>query len=171
MSDTYKYEDGAIHHDNKKVLHIDKLQGEDLQQLIHAFFKDDVEEAEYEEVKANENDNDNGNEKGTIDNNILRIAVGMVKQYMWAASAYAVLFCVCRDKYEYPDNMSQFERELPEDKNLPCTTGTIASAFRYNAYMKLNVDKWKDNGAKERVLILKEKFIEVIDKIISQKPS
>jgi hypothetical protein len=90
---------------------------------------------------------------------------------MWATSAYAVLFCVCRDKYGYPDNMSQFERELPEDKNLPCTSGTISSAFRYNAYMKLNIEKWQDNGAKDRVLILKDKFIEVMDKIISQKPS
>lgn len=46
MSDSYHYEDGAIHHDHKKVLHIDKLQGADLQQLIRGFFKDDMEEAE-----------------------------------------------------------------------------------------------------------------------------
>jgi len=45
MSDSYHYEDGAIHHDHKKVLHIDKLQGAELQQLMHAFFKDDAEEA------------------------------------------------------------------------------------------------------------------------------
>ena len=46
MSDSYHYEDGAIHHDHKKVLHIDKVQGADLQQLMRAFFKDDAEEAE-----------------------------------------------------------------------------------------------------------------------------
>lgn len=52
MSDNYHYEDGAKHYDHKKVLHIDKLQGADLQQLMRAFFKDDVEEAEVvEEVK------------------------------------------------------------------------------------------------------------------------
>ena len=52
MSDSYHYEDGAKHYDHKKVLHIDKLQGADLQQLMRAFFKDDVEEAEVvEEVK------------------------------------------------------------------------------------------------------------------------
>ena len=43
MSDTYKYEDGAIHNDNKKVLHIDKLQGTDLRQLMRGFFNDDAE--------------------------------------------------------------------------------------------------------------------------------
>ena len=46
MSDSYHYEDGAKHYDHKKVLHIDKLQGTDLQQLMRAFFKDDAEEAE-----------------------------------------------------------------------------------------------------------------------------
>ena len=46
MSDSYHYEDGAKHYDHKKVLHIDKLQGADLQQLMRAFFKDDAEEAD-----------------------------------------------------------------------------------------------------------------------------
>ena len=45
MSDTYKYEDGAIHHDHKKVLHIDTVNGDDVGRLISAFFKDDAEEA------------------------------------------------------------------------------------------------------------------------------
>ena len=58
MSDNYHYEDGAKHYDHKKVLHIDKLQGADLQQLMRAFFKDDAEEAEVvEEVKATNDDN------------------------------------------------------------------------------------------------------------------
>ncbi len=56
MSDSYHYEDGAIHHDHKKVLHIDKLQGADLQQLMRAFFKDDVEEAEVVEEVCQKRD-------------------------------------------------------------------------------------------------------------------
>lgn len=63
MSDSYHYEDGAIHHDHKKVLHIDKLQGADLQQLMRAFFKDDAEEAEVlEEVRTSDNDNQEASE-------------------------------------------------------------------------------------------------------------
>lgn len=58
MSDSYHYEDGAKHYDHKKVLHIDKVQGADLQQLMRAFFKDDAEEAEVvEEVKTSDDDN------------------------------------------------------------------------------------------------------------------
>ena len=52
MSDTYHYEDGAIHHDHKKVLHIDTVNGGDIGKLISSFFKDEAEEAEVvEEVK------------------------------------------------------------------------------------------------------------------------
>ena len=52
MSDTYKYEDGAIHNDHKKVLHIDNVNGDDVGKLISAFFKENAEEAEYEEARS-----------------------------------------------------------------------------------------------------------------------
>lgn len=45
MSDIYHYADGAIHHDHKKVLHIDTVNGGDIGKLISAFFKDDAEDA------------------------------------------------------------------------------------------------------------------------------
>ena len=45
MSDNYHYEDGAIHHDHKKVLHIDTVNGGDIGKLVSAFFKDDAEDA------------------------------------------------------------------------------------------------------------------------------
>ena len=46
MSDTYHYEDGAIHNDHKRVVHIDNISGGDLKQLLSSFLKDDVEEAQ-----------------------------------------------------------------------------------------------------------------------------
>lgn len=52
MSDNYHYEDGAIHHDHKKVLHIESVGSGDIEKLISAFFKDCAEDAEIvEEVK------------------------------------------------------------------------------------------------------------------------
>ncbi len=54
MSDNYHYEDGAIHHDHKKVLHIDTVNGGDIGKLVSAFFKDDAEEAEYKEIVEDE---------------------------------------------------------------------------------------------------------------------
>lgn len=50
MSDTYNYEEGAIHNDHKKVLHIGTVGSDDIGKLIGAFFKDDAEEAEVDEI-------------------------------------------------------------------------------------------------------------------------
>ena len=52
MSDTYHYEDGAIHHDHKRVVNIDHVNGADLGRLLHDFWKDDAEEAEIIEEMA-----------------------------------------------------------------------------------------------------------------------
>lgn len=49
MSDTYHYEDGAIHNDHKKVLHIDNIASRDVEKMIGAFFSGDVEDAVVEE--------------------------------------------------------------------------------------------------------------------------
>ena len=53
MSDTYHYEDGAIHHDHKRVINIDHIGGDDLGKLLSDFWKDNAEEAEVvEEANA-----------------------------------------------------------------------------------------------------------------------
>ena len=123
----------------------------------------------------NEDENENQNEKlkvkvdRVIDYNVLKKAVVKVQPYMWASSAYAVVYCVCRDKYGYPDNMSQFEREFSKSKTgYSCKEGVISSTFRTNSYMKMHIDRWEQNGAKERALILKNKFIEEVNNIIKE---
>ena len=67
MSDTYNYEEGAIHNDHKKVLHVGSIGSNDIGKLIGAFFADDAEEAEVEEQVApqphNGNDGPNREEK------------------------------------------------------------------------------------------------------------
>ena len=82
---------------------------------------------------------------------------------MWGASAYAVLFCECRDHRGYPNNKSQFEREvdaIAQKLHLSwgCRPGTLSDAFCDNPYYNCKVDKWRENGAKERSLFLLEKF-------------
>ena len=46
MSDTYHYDEGAIHNDHKRVIHIDTIGGADLGKLLGAFLKDNAEDAE-----------------------------------------------------------------------------------------------------------------------------
>ena len=45
MSDTYNYETGAIHNDNKRVLQIGNVASGDIGKLLGAFFQEGIEEA------------------------------------------------------------------------------------------------------------------------------
>lgn len=45
MSDTYHYDEGAIHNDHRRVVYIDTISGDDLGKLLAAFFKDNAEDA------------------------------------------------------------------------------------------------------------------------------
>jgi len=90
-------------------------------------------------------------------------AVGKVLNLFWGKSSYAVLFCVCRDYFGYPNNMSMFESEFADLFNdvcphYKCSHGTIVSAFFNNSFLKLPVEKWKENGAKQRALLLADNF-------------
>jgi hypothetical protein len=87
----------------------------------------------------------------------LRGCVDSVRQFFWGDSAMAVVFCVCRDCFGYANNMSRFEREFN------CTEGLLSNTFRNNPYMRLPVDKWMQNGAKERTLKLVEAYQHAVE--------
>lgn len=116
----------------------------------------------YEDRSKEENKKD-------IAPDVLSRAISEVQPFFWGISSYAVVFCVCRDCFNYPDNMSQFERELANlsyqiSPKYLCSEGTISNTLKTNPYMKLHVDKWESNGAKERVLILRDKFVKAVEK-------
>ena len=51
MSEKYKYESGAIHLDHHKELHLGKVNGSNIRDLMRDFFERDAEEVDiYEEV-------------------------------------------------------------------------------------------------------------------------
>ena len=87
-----------------------------------------------------------------VANEILARGITAVRGNFWGDSAIATIFCVCRDVYGYPDNKSQFERDFN------CPQGVISNAFRSSPYMNLPIDKWRANGAMDRVLKLKDLF-------------
>ena len=88
-------------------------------------------------------------------------AVAGVQGYVWGHSSYAVLFCVCRDEYGWADNASLFERQLSLT-GIDIPAGTLNAAISRNSYMRLPVSKWKELGVKDRVLILMDRFREVV---------
>ena len=77
--------------------------------------------------------------------------------FIWGNAAYAVPFCVCRDKYNWEDNASYFERMLAE-RGIELPEGTINAAISRNPYMRLHIDNWDNNGAMDRVLKLRDEF-------------
>ena len=96
-----------------------------------------------------------------IDSSMVSQALAKCGDYIWGNSAYAVPFCVCRDVYGWEDNASLFERKL-ELEGVELPPGTINTTINRNPYMKLPIFKWKDNGAKERVLKFKDEFERII---------
>ena len=84
-------------------------------------------------------------------------SVDAVREYFWGDSSMAVIFGVCRDCFKYTDNMSQFERDFV------CSEGLISSTMRNNPYMRLHVDKWAQNGAKQRVLKLMDAYKNAVE--------
>ena len=94
---------------------------------------------------------------------LLRETVPGVQDMFWGNSSHAVIFCCVRDFYNYPNNMSQYERDMADPDNAlrltyQCTGGTLAMAFANNPFLKLHVDRWKEYGVKDRVLRLVEQF-------------
>lgn len=85
-----------------------------------------------------------------------------VRPYFWSDSSMAVIYCVCRDCFNYADNMSQFEREFH------CSEGLLSNTFRNNPYMRLPINKWEQNGVKERVLKLADAYKKAV-KMVVQK--
>lgn len=81
----------------------------------------------------------------------------------WGKSAYAVVYCVCRDVYGIEPNQSAFERmiELLPYKNTreyECTPGTLANAFSDNNFYHDKIDKWDSMNVMERVIKLRDKL-------------
>ena len=77
------------------------------------------------------------------------------KAFMWGNAAYAVAFCVCRDKYGVGDNATAFERMLLE-QGISIPAGTINAALHRNPWMRYHVDSWDGRGVQRRAFKLRD---------------
>lgn len=104
----------------------------------------------------------NGNHP-ELDKQLLARAIENCQTYFWAKASYAVVYCICRDKYEMQPNQTAFEEMvegLPykRKRNFVCPTGTIANAISDNSIYKEHISEW-DNRAQKRVLILRDQLL------------
>ena len=98
-----------------------------------------------------------GNNNYVITAEILKKALEECQDFIWGNSAYGVVFCVCRDAFNAENNASSFERLLAEcDVKIPA--GTINAALNRNTWMRYHIDSWKEMGAMERALALRDEI-------------
>ena len=91
-------------------------------------------------------------------------AVEACQPYFWAKSAWAVVFCVCRDCFGMADNVSAFEKRVQGLEFRPnvkeYSVGTIHRALCNNDYLKKPINKWPEGRAlalaKELIAALEE---------------
>ena len=107
------------------------------------------------------------NSNTSVTNDQIMGALKECQSMVWGSSAYSVAFCVCRDIYCLQNNASQFERMLL-DKGISIASGTINSALYRNPWMKYHIDKWKEMGAAERALKLRDEFMTQIQNLLIQ---
>ena len=114
--------------------------------------------------KVEEEAKDYNNEEGQLSDVKLARAIEDTQEYFWGNSAYAVVFCVCRDDFGMQPNKSAFERRVEQlqysrARSYDCPTGTIANAFANNYLIySEKVDKWESLGAMQRTLKLRDEL-------------
>ena len=90
-------------------------------------------------------------------------AIENCQQYFWGNSAYAVVFCICRDVYKIIPNKTAFEEkveELPYTKKRDhtCPKGTIANAFSDNPIFNEDVTDWDNFNPAKRIIKLRDEL-------------
>ena len=90
-------------------------------------------------------------------------AVEECQPFFWAKSAWAVVFCVCRDYFGVTDNVSAFEKRVQglvlSDRVKKYAAGTIYSALCNNAFLKKPISRW----AEGRALVLAKELKAVLE--------
>lgn len=91
----------------------------------------------------------------------VRKAVADGSHLFWASSSWAVVYGVVRDCHGYEGSVIDFERkaialDLPPTFDHCCSVGKVQRTISNHPYMRLHIDKWKENGASVREIVLME---------------
>ena len=94
----------------------------------------------------------------------LASAIENCQEYFWGKSAYAVVFCICRDDYKMNMGKTAFEEmveELPykRERDFNCPKGTIANAFSDNQIFSENIREWDQYNPLPRIIKLRDELL------------
>ena len=99
-------------------------------------------------------------EKKEITDAQLACAIESCQEYFWGNSAYAVVYCFCRDDCGMRLTYTDFEdmvEVLPYKKEVrKCPAGTIANAFSDNPIFNENIVDWGNFNPMARIIKLRD---------------
>lgn len=107
-------------------------------------------------------------ERPELDDARLTKAIEACQSFFWAQSSYAVVFCVCRDRYDIKNNMTAFEHWVESlhynnKRTYKCPKGTLTNAFTNNSIFKFHINQWDLKDPTGRIIKLRDKLIEQLD--------
>ena len=98
--------------------------------------------------------------KKELTKEILARSIENCQEYLWANSAYAVPYCICRDDFKMTISYADFENlleKLPFKKDIrKCPAGTIANAFSDNPIFNEHIDTWEKFKPMTRIIKLRD---------------
>lgn len=108
-------------------------------------------------------DTAHGDRPQEFDRELLARAIENCQAYFWANSAYAVVFCICRDEFKMSPNKTAFEEmveQLPyhRKRDHTCPPGTIANAFSDNPIFAESVREWDRFSPMPRIVKLRDEL-------------
>lgn len=115
-------------------------------------------------IQVNVNNQSDKTNSKELDKDLLARAIENCQPYFWANASYAVVFCICRDKYDMPPNKTAFEKMVEGLKYKTkrvrcCPDGTIANAFSDNPIYNEHISEWEKFNASERIIKLRDALL------------
>lgn len=98
-----------------------------------------------------------------LDETRLTRAIENCMPWFWGNSAYAVVYCVCRDLLSKKQTKADFEKMI---EGLPytrcrtyvCRPGTVSNAFRNNPVFDENIRDWDSFSVLPRIIRLRDEL-------------
>jgi hypothetical protein len=130
--------------------------------------------ATYIQVTVNPNGDNSQEESGkkkVLDKELLARAIENCQEYFWANSAYAVVYCICRDDFKWRVSKTDFETKIEDmqykrKRSFTCPTGTLANAFNNNPIYNENIDEWETFDPLSRIIKLRDELRKVMKSYI-----
>lgn len=96
-------------------------------------------------------------------------AVRLCQAEFWADSAWSVVYRILQANYGEKRSVTQFEGDMSaqsEGLDYRCGKGCIAMGLQNNVVLRERPDAWKDKGAKARILLLKDAFVQALEGLL-----